>query len=400
MNEKIKKYKEYYENHILEDIMPFWDERCIDKEYGGYFTCFDRWGNRTDDKKYVWFQGRQLYVYSLLYNEIEKKEEWLAKARHGYEFLIQKAYAGDGRWNYILERNGDLVSGTISIFSDYHVVHGLAEYLKAIHMEDEKGMKILNDSFNAMEKNTFDPEFKEIYENTWSPKFIWHDMYLTCLATVETCKDVLGMERVEPLLRECIDKITNWFANDTHEVVFEAVTRHREVDLMSSKGRFINPGHMHESAWFVMVAGKKLKEQKIIERGLEMTMWANRVGEDPEYGGIISYADALGEIPKPIDWFAETNSLWNEKVWWPNAEALASYAIAYAESGDEKYMEMFERQHLFCKKFYDEENGEWYERLEQDGRIKNDAKGTSWKCAFHLVRALVQVRNAFSEMGE
>ena len=25
----------YYEKHILEDVMPFWDRRCIDKEYGG-----------------------------------------------------------------------------------------------------------------------------------------------------------------------------------------------------------------------------------------------------------------------------------------------------------------------------------------------------------------------------
>ena len=28
----------YYEKHILEDVMPFWDRRCIDKEYGGYIT--------------------------------------------------------------------------------------------------------------------------------------------------------------------------------------------------------------------------------------------------------------------------------------------------------------------------------------------------------------------------
>lgn len=53
----------YYEKHILEDVMPFWDRRCIDKEYGGYITCFDREGKMTDDKKYIWFQGRQLYIY-------------------------------------------------------------------------------------------------------------------------------------------------------------------------------------------------------------------------------------------------------------------------------------------------------------------------------------------------
>ena len=34
----------YYKKHILEEVMPFWDERCIDKIYGGYLTCFNRKG--------------------------------------------------------------------------------------------------------------------------------------------------------------------------------------------------------------------------------------------------------------------------------------------------------------------------------------------------------------------
>ena len=50
-------------------------------------------------------------------------------------------------------------------------------------------------------------KFKEIYENTWSPVFIWHDMYLTCLSTTETCAEVLGTDVTKKLLNECVDKI-------------------------------------------------------------------------------------------------------------------------------------------------------------------------------------------------
>ena len=28
----------YYRKHIVEDVMPFWDERCIDKIYGVYLV--------------------------------------------------------------------------------------------------------------------------------------------------------------------------------------------------------------------------------------------------------------------------------------------------------------------------------------------------------------------------
>ena len=37
---------EYYKNHLINECLPFWD-RCIDQECGGYFTCYDREGNRS-----------------------------------------------------------------------------------------------------------------------------------------------------------------------------------------------------------------------------------------------------------------------------------------------------------------------------------------------------------------
>ena len=157
----------YYEKHITEDIMPFWDERCIDKSCGGYLTCFDRRGNLTDDKKYVWFQGRQLYIYALLYNRIMKKAQWLENAEHGFEFLKKYGYAGNGRWNYILDRRGKVLEGTISVFSDFHVLQGIAEYLKTEETRTREGLELLETCYDAMEQNMFDPDFKEIYENIY-----------------------------------------------------------------------------------------------------------------------------------------------------------------------------------------------------------------------------------------
>lgn len=389
----------YYRKHVLEDIMPFWDERCIDKVYGGYLTCFDRKGTLTDDRKYIWFQGRQLYIYSLLYNKMAKNPQWLQNAKQGFEFLVRYGYAGNGRWNYILDRKGNVLEGTISIFSDFHVLQGIAEYLKIEETRSSLNLDLLEKCYDVMEQNMFDPDFKEIYENTWSPVFIWHDMYLTCLATTETCSEVLGIEKTERLLRECVNKIENWFARDKYQVVLEAVTKKNKVCLSTGKGRFVNPGHMHESAWFCMKAGDILQDSTITRRGVELAKWANRIGKDKKYGGIISYADALGETPEPIDWFKETNSLWNEKVWWPNAEALAAYALAYYYSKETYYLKEFLEQHIYCKeRFYDKEYKEWYERLEYNGKVKNSDKGTPWKCAFHLVRALIVVWDTFSGM--
>jgi N-acylglucosamine 2-epimerase len=398
MSEIIKKYISEIRKHILEDIMPFWDTRCLDRESGGYITCFDREGNITSTNKYIWFQGRQLYTYSLLYNRIERKREWLEFAKAGYNFLINKAYAGSGRWNFELTRDGRVKTGTNSIYSDYHVAQGLAEYLLAIGSTDELGMGILEDTFSAIEKNTQDVEFKDIFENTWSPTLIWHDMYLTALNTTFITGQTLGRNRVNAFEVYCLEKILNWFIRDEKMLIFEAVTRENKLDA-STIGRLINPGHSFESMWFCLETGRIRGDESIVKRALQGVDWTYPIGWDSINGGILSYLDSEGHTPEPLDWLKETNTAWDDKIWWVNCESLCCFALSYATTLDMKYLLMFEKQYEFCMKyFYDQKYGEWYERLYRDGSVKVADKGTKWKCAYHLVRSLIQVISAFERI--
>ena len=68
-----------------------------------------------------------------------------------------------------MDRKGNVLEGTISIFSDFHVLQGVAEYLKIEEVRTPENMELLKTCYETMEKNVFDPWFKEIYENTWSP---------------------------------------------------------------------------------------------------------------------------------------------------------------------------------------------------------------------------------------
>ena len=395
--DQMKKYARELKEHLLRDVMPFWENRCLDKTYGGYLTCFDREGHLTDDSKYIWFQGRQLYVYSRLFNKIEQRPEWLEHARHGYDFLVKRAYAGNGRWHFKLDRAGNVLVSTTSVYSDYHVAQGLAEYMLAGGMRDEEGMHILRSTFDAIVKNTTDPEFKDIYENTWSPIFIWNDMYLTALNTACITMPVLGPEYTTPLIDECASKIMDWFARDDYHLVLEAVTRENQV-FMEDEGRFVNPGHSFESAWFLMEAAGIRNNRKMLERGLQIVDWTYNAGFDRIHGGIFSYLDAEGGEPQPLDWYKETNSLWDDKIWWVNSEALCAFAKAFSLSGERRYLTMFKKQWEFCRTyFYDPAFGEWYERLHRDGSVKVSDKGTPWKCTFHLARSLIMAIKAFEQ---
>jgi N-acylglucosamine 2-epimerase len=75
-----------------------------------------------------------------------------------------------------------------------------------------------------------------------------------------------------------------------------------------------------------------------------------------------------------------------------HAEALCALALAAAETDSAKRFGQFLDLHAWCQRhFYDRENGEWYAELWRDGRPKNDHKGTIWKAAYHLPRALMKI---------
>ena len=58
-----------YKAELLENVIPFWETHSIDKEGGGFFTCLNRDGSVFDTDKFMWLQGRQTWMFALLYNE-------------------------------------------------------------------------------------------------------------------------------------------------------------------------------------------------------------------------------------------------------------------------------------------------------------------------------------------
>ncbi len=387
----------YYRRHLLREVMPFWEARARDVECGGYLTCFDRTGRVTDTDKYVWFQGRQLYMFAALYRQVERRSDWLDLARWGRDFLLRHAYAGEGRWHYQLDRRGAPKQGTISIFTDHFVLGGLCEY--ALAAETQEDLPLIRATWQALERHTRDPEFRDIFHGVWSPRYQRHSLSMMAVITGTLAEPVLGAAQTRPLTDEAIERIQRLFARDDRRLLFESVGRHGEI-VDEPEGRVVNPGHALESMWFCMEAGLARGDRGIVERAIEIADWSWRAGHDPEYGGIASFLDASGEEPKQTDWHRETGVCRHDKVWWVHSEALYACALAAVLRDDAEWFGRFLHLHDWCRThFYDAEYGEWYPELRRDGTPKLTDKGTCWKAAYHLPRALMKIMQLFEACG-
>ena len=76
MNE-LEKYSGLYKDELLDAVIPFWLSHSKDSDSGGYFTCLDRYGKVYDTDKFMWLQGREVWLFAMLYNKVEKKQHWL-----------------------------------------------------------------------------------------------------------------------------------------------------------------------------------------------------------------------------------------------------------------------------------------------------------------------------------
>ena len=65
----------------MDSVLPFWLEHSQDKTYGGYFSCLDRDGSVYDTDKFIWLQGREVWLFSMLCNKVEKTQG-VARLRH------------------------------------------------------------------------------------------------------------------------------------------------------------------------------------------------------------------------------------------------------------------------------------------------------------------------------
>ena len=391
----VQYYWEFYKNYLLNGIMPFWETRTKDADCGGYFTCFDRMGNLTDSKKYIWFQGRQLWMFSALKNKFQD-EKWLSLAKQGRDFIVQNAYAGNGRWNYQLDRKGNVEVGTNSIFTDLFVLSGLAEYAIAANTDQDE--KLINDTFKSIEKNIYDPNFKDIFHNVWSPKYKRHGLYMISLIVAPIAAKVLGDGKTRSLIDHCLENILYVFAKDEHETLFEAVGKNGEY-MDDDEGHITYPGHTFEACWASIYEGRRRHDQSIIDRALKIFNWAYKWGHDEQYGGIYSYVDVKTKSPKQFDWNKETNMNWSDKNFWVNAEALAVTSTAFAETQDMQNFSKFkETSDWTYKHFFDEIYGEWYAELFRDGTIKLADKGTIWKAAYHVPRGIMITMQEFENL--
>ena len=198
-----------YKTELIENVIPFWLSHSQDKEFGGYFTCLDRRGNPFDTDKFIWLQGRQVWMFSMLYNKVEKRQEWLACAIQGAEFLKKFGHDDNFNWYFSLTREGKPLVEPYNIFSNTFAAMAFGQL--SLATGNQEYADIAARTFAAILSRKDNPKGKwnKAYPGTRPLKGFSLPMIL-CNLTLEI-EFLLEKEIVEQTMKECIHEVMELF---------------------------------------------------------------------------------------------------------------------------------------------------------------------------------------------
>jgi N-acylglucosamine 2-epimerase len=379
--QSLKSYSLQYKTELLDSILPFWMKHSVDQQNGGFFTCLDQFGQVYDTDKFIWLQGRQVWCFAYMYNNIEKKQEWLDIAKHGADFLIKHGRDEEGNWYFSLTAEGKPLVQPYNIFSDCFATMAFAALDKASPSDEYKKIALTTfDNIIARRQNT-KGKYNKNFPGTRSLKNFSLPMIL-CNLSLEL-EHIIGKEKVNELVPDIIHEVMEVFYQPKLGLVLENVN----IDGSFAdcfEGRLMNPGHTIEAMWFIMDLGIRVNDTSLIDKAVTIMLNTLEYGWDKEYGGIFYFLDIQGHPPQQLEW--------DQKLWWVHVEALVALAKGFQHTGDMRCKEWFEKVHAYTwSHFKDQQYGEWFGYLNRRGEVLLPLKGGKWKGCFHIPRSLYQV---------
>ncbi len=371
--------REHYRTAMFDDLVPWWLKHSLDPEHGGYRTRLERDGTPYATDKDMWMTGRQLWMFSHLYNQHEPRPEWLDAARLGAEFMLRHAFKPDGKMYFRLTPDGAPMSEVLSKYTEVFGAIGLAEYSKAAgdNAVWERAMQVHDNLMPKLGR----PEDTPLMGYPINATFHLHADDMCRITVAWVFDDVRPDPRFEEALTLSADSIVQRHWKPQRKALLENVAMDGSEMLDLFEGRMFHPGHAIESAWMLMEIARRRGDDALMQTAIDIALASLEHGWDTEYGGILYITN--------IDRTPVHNIEADCKLWWPHSEALYATLMGWAHTGRDDLRQWYERVHDYTfSHFPDPEYGEWIGYLNRDGSPIWTAKANGWKGCFHLPRVL------------
>ncbi len=407
---EILSLKSEAENHLLNELLPFWTSRMKDDVNGGFLTHWDQNGNDTgEDEKSLIAQTRCIYTIASAHRAGYGEGKLADLARHGVDFLLNKMWDQQhGGFFWMMNRKGEVKMDQKIIYGHSFAIYCLSEYTLATG--DPRGREYAEKVFDLLQKFGADTRYGgywEMFQRDWTlcgpgsqggdRKTL--DVHMHLMEAFTALYECTGLEVHRRKLKEDIDLLINRIIHPVYKTGIPQFYANWSVapqikfdiiwgwDRFSEEGQKGNAtdntcfGHNAEFAWLLLHSLEILKSDPQEYKELFQIIYNHTVdnGIDMEFGGVYVEGPHSGGVYD------------KEKEFWQQAEVLIGLLDALILFGGDKYWSAYMNVHRFVyDKVVNKKVGEWYPLLSRKGEPIWTHMGHSWKINYHTVRAAIQ----------
>lgn len=397
-----------YKEHLVKVILPFW-HRAVDSVNGGVFTCYSNDGRKLVSRdKFVWSQGRFLWVWSRIASMIERRllpgdaKVYYDQARKTARFLMDCAFLDNGNCAFLLSETGrkkEQFPGEgfdTSIFADCFVLLGLTEYARVSNDNSivETALRLFHNIRERVKSGQFRSEPYPVPSG-----FRAHAIPMIMLHLCQELSDtleVMGCRGVYVEESEYMSEILTHYMEDDGRIRELLPLSPEDKDTLLC--RHANPGHAIESMWFLMRSASRRGDFETVQRAVRCIRKALEIGWDFEYGGLFRFVDYEGGQPRGRRIGDRYEQLildtWDTKLWWPHAEALYATLLGYFLTKDEDLLRLYKMVERYTFKTFpnpDPKVGEWIQIRNRKGEPIDKVVALPVKDPYHITRSLLLI---------
>lgn len=401
------------EEVLTTGMMDKWYPLCIDREYGGFLTSFDKaWNPKERQPKFIVTQARHTWATAQMAKMYPEKTLYSEASRHGYEFLRDvmwdQQYGGffsmTSREGKVLERGGNGI--TKEAYGNAFAIYGLAAYFEI--SSDSSALDLAIRSFQWLDEHSHDPEYGGYFQfmhqdgtpfmdghRGTPPKDQNSSIHLIEGFTelYKVWKDEHLKSRIRELLVIIRDTITTdkgymnlFFRRDWSPVLYtdETFRGGRNEHLFDH----VSFGHDIETAYLLMEASEAIgmeHDAKTLRISKKMTDHTIDKGWDPVSGATYDAGYYFED---------DTMTIINKQTpFWVSTESFHTMLIMSGLYPDDpmNYYDKFTVTWEYCKNYLiDHEHGGWYPTgINEVPSARNEDKGGIWKGNYHAARSLI-----------
>ncbi len=388
----IKQLKAEMRQCAVENILSYWLERVIDRDYGGFYGRID--GHDQVDvtaAKGAVLNARILWSFAAAYRVLGNPEYLDAAIRardYIFDHFIDREHGGI-YWS--VDYKGNPLDTKKQTYAIGFAIYGMSELARATG--DQKALDCAIALYHDIESHAYDAVnggYREALTRDWQPIV---DMRLsdkdengskTMNTHLHVIEPYTNLYRVwpQPELRQSIDHLLDVFTDK----FYNPDTHHLDLffdDAWQGRRNIQSFGHDIEATWLLYETALVLNDPDVIERLRPLVVNLAKAADE----GLCPDGSMIYER------WTDSGHTDRQRQWWVQCENIIGHANLYQYFGDDDALStVFHTWDYIKTQLIDHLHGEWHWAIDDQGKVNlDDDKAGFWKCPYHNTRMCLEI---------